>query len=98
MRKNAKATAVVAKFFIDKYGPDSVHLVSYAELNKRIDFPVRQMDGRVVSSLDASTVLPSILVVMAEFVFISAEWQKEAAACLKNEIARIIESQQEVSP
>jgi HD superfamily phosphohydrolase len=97
-RKNPKAAVAVANFLIDKYGKDSVHLFPYAETNKRTDFPVRLMDGRVVSSLDASTVLPTIPVVMAEFVFIAPEWQKEAAARLKKEIASIIEPQKEEGP
>ena len=97
-RRNPKAAVAVAQFLIDKYGADSVHLFPYTETNKRTDFPVRLMDGRVVSSLDASTVLPSIPVVMAEFVFISPERQKEAASCVKNEIASIIKPHQEGNP
>lgn len=88
----------MAKFLVDKYGPDSVHLFTYAETNKRTDFPVRLMDGRVVSSLDASTVFAQIPVVMAEFVFVSGEWQKEAKTCVKNEIGDIIKPHQEDNP
>ena len=68
------------------------------EVNRRTDFPVRLMDGRVVSSLDASTVFAQIPVVMVEFVFVSGEWQKEAKTCVKNEIGNIIKPHQEDNP
>ena len=58
----------------------------YSETNKRRDFPVRLMDGRVVSSLDASTVLAQIPVVMMEFVFVSGEWKKEAKSRVVEQI------------
>jgi hypothetical protein len=45
------------------------------------------MDGRVVSSLDASTVLANLPVVMTEFVFVSTERQKEAAAFERDAMA-----------
>jgi hypothetical protein len=53
------------------------------------------MDGRVVSSLDASTVLSTIPVVMAEFVFVSSDHRVEAETFLKNDIANIIKAQKE---
>jgi HD superfamily phosphohydrolase len=98
IRKNTKATAAVARFLIDKYGTDSVHLFIYSETNEGTDFPVRLMDGRVISSLDASTVLPKIPVVTAEYVFVSAERQNEAKTCVKNEIGSIIKPHQEEIP
>ena len=98
IRKNPKATAAVAKFLVDKFGADSVHLFIHPETNTRLDFPVRLMDGRVISSLDASTVLANIPVVMVEFVFVSGERQKEAETVVKNEIANIIKPQQEIVP
>jgi HD superfamily phosphohydrolase len=98
VRKNPKATAAVAQFLVDKYGAASVHSFIYSETNKRTDFPVRLMDGRVVSSVDASTVLPNIPVVMVEFVFVSGERQKEAGTFVKNEITSIIKPQKEDIP
>lgn len=95
LQKNPEATSAVARFLVDKYGVDSVHLFMYSETNKRTDFPVRLMDGRVISSLDASTVFAQIPVVMAEFVFVSSEWQKEAKTCVKDEIDNIIKPHQE---
>jgi len=72
-----------------------VHSFIYSESNKRTDFPVRLSDGSVLSSLDHSTVLPSIPVVMTEFVFVSADKRREAAGRVESEINRIIEPRRE---
>jgi HD superfamily phosphohydrolase len=95
IQTNPKATAAVAKFLVDKYGPDSVHLFVYSETGSPTDFPVRLMDERVVSSLDSSSVLPIIPVVTAEFVFVAGERQKEAAAVVKDQITSIIKPRRE---
>lgn len=98
IRTNPKATSAVAEYLSGQFDKDNVHLFIYSETNKRTDFPVRLMDGRVISSLDASTVLPSIPVVMAEFVYVSGEKRQEAENCVKNEIADIIKPHQEDNP
>ena len=72
-----------------------MHSFIYSESNKRTDFPVRLSDGSVLSSLDHSTVLPSIPVVMTEFVFVSADKRREAAGRVESEINRIIEPRRE---
>jgi HD superfamily phosphohydrolase len=95
IQQNPKATAAVVRFLVDKYGADSVHLSPYTETNRRTDFPVRLMDGRVVSSLSASTVLSTIPVVMAEFVYVSGDRAQEAKQCVKNDTANIIKPYQE---
>lgn len=98
IRKNPKATACVAAYLAGLFGEDSVHSFIYSETNKRTDFPVRLMDGSVVSSLDASTVLPTIPVVMAEFVFVASEKRREAEAILEADHDKIIQPQQEDNP
>ena len=67
-----------------------MHSFIYSESNKRTDFPVRLSDGSVLSSLDHSTVLPSIPVVMTEFVFVSADKRREAVGRVESEITNII--------
>lgn len=95
---NPKATEAVSEYLFEKLGMDSIHSYIYAETNKRIDFPVRRTDGSTISSLDQSTVLSSIPVVMAEFVFVSNEKRPEAELCLKNESATIIKPKKEDEP
>ncbi len=90
IRTNPKAAAAVAEKAIGKFGKDSVHSSIYSESNKRVDFPVRLSGGDVVSSLDESTVLSNIPVVMAEFVYVSADKRQEAEKWAKDEIDSII--------
>ena len=98
VKKNTRAAAAVAKFLTDKFGEDSVYLYTHSETNNRTDFQVRQMDGNVISSLDSSTVLRNIPVVMAEFVFVSGERRSEAEKCIKEGIINIIEPKPEDLP
>ena len=95
---NPHAAEAVAKRLICQFGKDDVHLYRHTEANKRFDFPVRQMDGNVSSSIDESTVLKSIPVVMAEFVFVASDRKQEALALLKKESAKIIEPPTEEKP
>jgi uncharacterized protein len=97
VRKNTQATVAVAEFLACKLGADNVHSFIYSETNKRTDFPVRLMDGSVVSSLDASTVLPNIPVVMAEFVFVSRENRQKAKASFETDFDKIIQPRPEGS-
>lgn len=98
IRINPKATEAVSEFLLDKFGKDSIHWYINSETNKRIDFPVRRSDGSIISSLDESTVLSNIPVVMTEFVFVSNEKRGEAESCVKNEIASIIKLKKEGEP
>jgi len=98
IRINPKAAQAVSEKAVDKYGANSIHSSIYSEANKRIDFPVRLSDGSVVSSLDESTVLANIPVVMAEFVYVSAEKKAEALRWVRDEIDGIIEPCTEETP
>ncbi len=91
---NPKATAAVAAFLEGELGIASVHSFIYAEKSKRTDFPVRLASG-IVSSLDVSTVLPNIPVVMAEFVYVAGEKRSSAADLLKCRIADIVKPRKE---
>src|SRR5262245_58443985 len=83
------------RFLIEEFGTENVHSFIYSETNKRIDFPVRLSNGSTVSSLDESSVLSNIPVMMAEFVFVSGEKRQEAENCIKNEIDNIIKPYKE---
>ena len=92
---NPAAAESVASAARVKFGEATVHYFSYKEKNRRLEFPVRYHDGRVVSCLLASDVLNHIPEVSVEFVFIAPESRPEAEAWLKAERARIIVPSQE---
>jgi uncharacterized protein len=98
IRINPEATAAVADYLIGTLGQDSAHLFIYSETNRRTDFPVRLSDGSVLSSLDESTVLSNIPVVMAEFVFVSGDKRQQAEQSVKSEIGNIIKPHKEDKP
>ena len=56
-----------------KFSPESVHLDSYTETNRPLDFPVLMRDDRVVSCLDASATLKNVPIVAVDFVFIAPQ-------------------------
>ena len=50
---NPNAAKAIADAATKLYGEDSIHYYRYVEKNRSLDFPVRQHDARVVSSLRA---------------------------------------------
>ncbi len=87
---NPRAAKAIADAATNLYGPDSVHYYTYVEKNKSLDFPVRQHDGRVVSSLAVSDVLKNIPVVSVDYIFIAPEHRQVAEKWLADKRERVI--------
>src|SRR5882672_7778691 len=92
---NPAAAQSVASAARVKFGEAAVHYFSYKEKNRRLEFPVRFHDGRVVSCLLASDVLNHIPEVSVEFVFIAPKSRREAERWLAAERTKIIVPPQE---
>ena len=62
----------------EKFGRQGVMLDSYVPRGYSSDFPVLQADGRIMSSLVVSTLLPHIPVAAIDFVFVDQSIRGEA--------------------
>lgn len=92
---NPRAADSVAKAATAKFGVDFIHMSSYTEKGKKFDFPVEMPDKRVASSLEMSTVLAAIPVVIAEFVFADPAIRDEAQQWLQANRPTIIAPREE---
>lgn len=87
---NTKAAQAVFDNAATRFGPESVHLFTYRETSRPIEFPVLMSDGRIGSGLEVSGVLGSIPVVSADYVFIDPQYRAEAGKWLTDRRAELI--------
>jgi len=88
--KNPECGAAVHKAACEKFGGDVVRHDRYTQKGSGVVFPVRNRDGRIVSSYAASNVLQNVPLVNIDYVLVIPEKQTEASAWLKQERERII--------
>jgi HD superfamily phosphohydrolase len=87
---NTKAAQAVYDNAATRFGADSVHLFTYRETSRPIEFPVLMPDGRTASGLEVSGVLESIPVVSADYVFVDPQRRVEAQKWLADDRAKVI--------
>ena len=68
----------VSEALVEKFGRQGVMLDSYVPRGYSADFPVLQVDGRIMSSLMVSNLLPHIPVAAIDFVFVDQSIRGEA--------------------
>lgn len=79
-RKNPESGKAIFEAACDKFGEEKVRHDSYPEKGSGggPNFPVRQRDNRIVSSLAKSKILNNIEPVSVDYVFIDPDHQKDA--------------------
>jgi len=89
-QKNSECGAAVYKAACEKFGKDAVRHDRYTQKGSGVVFPVRNRDGRIVSSFAASDVLQKVPLVNIDYVLMAPEKLTEANAWLKKEREQII--------
>jgi len=97
-KKNPECGEAVYKAACKKFGEGVVRHDRYTQKGSDVVFPVRNRDGRIVSSFAASDVLQKVPLVNIDYVFISPEKRPEAEAWLKQERENIITPEKEEEP
>ena len=88
--KNPECGAAVYDAACERFGKDAVRHDRYRQKGSSVVFPVRNRDGRIVSSFAASDVLQKVPLVNIDYVLIAPEKLAEANTWLKEERERII--------
>ena len=88
--KNPECGASVYNAACKKFGKDVVRHDRYTQKGGGVVFPVRNRDGRIVSSFAASDVLQKVPLVNIDYVLIAPEKLAEAHTWLKEEREKII--------
>ncbi|BBO89778.1 hypothetical protein DSCOOX_29580 [Desulfosarcina ovata subsp. ovata] len=69
----------IAEAAADKFGSENVRYDAYTPKHSRIEFPVRERDGSVVSSLAKSQALSKIPDAAFDYIFVEKAILSEAA-------------------
>jgi len=88
--KNSECGAAVYMAARDKFGDAFFRHKRDTQKGSGVVFPVRNRDGRIVSSFAASDVLQKVPLVNIDYVLVAPEKLAEASAWLKEELERII--------
>ncbi len=88
--KNPDAGTAVFKAACDKFGNDDFRHERYTQKSSGTVFPVKERDGRIVSSLAVSEVLKNLPLVNIDYVFVSPEIRGEAGKWLEEQREQII--------
>ncbi len=94
-KKNPECGAAVYNAACEKFGDAFVRHDRYTEKGSVVEFPVKNRDGRIVSSFAASDVLQKMPLVNIDYVFVAPEKFVEADAWLKDEREKIIAAEEE---
>ena len=88
--RNPECGKAVYNAACDKFGNNIVRHDRYTQKGSAVVFPVKNKDGRIVSSYAASDVLQKVPLVNIDYVFIAPERLAEAEGWLKQERETII--------
>jgi len=90
LKVSPEAGRVLFEAAKDQFGVESVRHDSYVEKGVAVDFPVRLRDGRVISSLAASTTISSIPVTVIDYLFMAPEKLEEASKWIHANRGRLL--------
>jgi len=96
--KNPECGEAVYEAACKKFRKDVVRHDRYTQKGSDVGFPVKNHDGRIVSSFAASDVLQKVPIVNIDYVFIAPEKLPDAEAWLKQEREDIITPEKEEEP
>lgn len=88
--KNSECGEAVYKAACKQFGEKVVRHDRYTQKGSAVVFPVKNSDGRIVSSFAASDVLQKVPLVNIDYVFIAPERLAEAAGWLNQKREKII--------
>ncbi len=96
--ENPDAAKAIYEAAACKFPQGSVHLDSYKERNRALDFPVLMRDERIVSCLELSDTLKNVPIVAVDYVYIAPHLRSQAETWLQSNRTAIIAPKTEVRP
>ena len=96
--KNPEAATAIHEAATCKFLQDSIHLDSYREKNRPLDFPVLMRDESVVSCLELSDTLKNVPIVAIDYVYVAPHLRAQAKRWLHAERTAIIAPKPEDKP
>ena len=88
--RNPEAGEAVFNAACNEFGAERLRHDRYTEKGSTTGFPVRDRDGRIVSSLAKSDVLQSVPRVNTDYVFVALEIRSQAETWLKTNRESVI--------